>query len=267
MVAIASYEKPEHRRQVMQIKGVGGTYVTESLDIVLDRHGDGPVATALRTGREIALDLVTDYTSTYKRAPLAEEYGITRERIVPTTMFVFEFGTPRQLLGLSGNMMDCSQHFLLKRSCPQSVMSVEEALRGFSKGKKGTYKLGVDKGMRRDQLSSSRAMLLLYGLPLVLLLWYSSAIFLPPTVQEHAPVLFWTPGMLMLPSASANESSTTYTVSTVCPKPLLCSEGIFQIVLLVCARLSAFVMYLSIVHVFLTKMHALNHYLVRTHTV
>ena len=38
MVAIASYEKPEHRQQVMQIKGVGGTYVTESLDIVCEPH-------------------------------------------------------------------------------------------------------------------------------------------------------------------------------------------------------------------------------------
>ena len=264
IVAIASYEKPEHKQQVLQIKGTDGTYVTESFGVELDRYGDGPVATALRTGRDIVLDLVTDDTSTYKRAQLAEEYGIIRERMVPTSNCVFEFGTPRNLLELSG--INTSPRSILRRTSTQSTMSVEEALRGFSKGRKGTYKLGVDKSVRRDQLSSSRAMLLLYGLPLVLLLWYSSAIFLPPTAQEHAPVLFWTPGVLMLPSdklSSANESSTTYTVPTVCPKISLCSEGTFQILLLVCARLSAFVMYLSIVHVFITKMHALNHYFVR----
>ena len=284
LVAVGSYEKPEHVQQIRQIKGtddkLGNSYVTESLGIRLDRNGDGPVASALRSGREVHLDLVVDETSAYKRAALAEEFGIVNESMVPTATCVVEFGIPSQLIVPQADADISSpgagRRLFGRRSTTTELgmPSVEDALKEFVKGKTGSYSLGVDKRVRRDQLSSSRAMLLLYGVPLLLLLWYASAIFLPPSLQCRMPELFWTPGMLMLPTATTTGNHTNATadlpavsfprVATVCPKPSLCAEGVVQIVLLVFARLSAFVMYLALGHVFLSKMHALIHFLSST---
>ena len=98
------------------------------------------------------------------------------------------------------------------RSSSRALPSVEGALKGFAKGRAGSDQLANSKNVRRDQLSPSKAMLLFYGLPLAVLLWYAGAIFLPPTVRQNAPVLLWTPGMLVLAN-EAGESLDAITAS------------------------------------------------------
>ena len=86
--------------------------------------------------------------------------------------------------------------------------------------------------------------------------WYAGAIFFPPSLQEGNDRLFWTPGGLIY---GANNTAT------VCPKATLCSEGWGQILLLILSRLTAFVMYVTIGLVYLTKCHALVHFLAKTY--
>ena len=113
--------------------------------------------------------------------------------------------------------------------------------------------MGVDKKVRRDQLKSSKAMILLYGLPLLILWWYSLARFLPPSSRQAVPALLWQPGLLI------SSNSTT----VLCADAAHCAEGTGQVIMLGFTRFGSDLMYVTLSHVFLTKMHALNHYLVR----
>ena len=94
----------------------------------------------------------------------------------------------------------------------------------------------------------------------VIVIWFAGALFFPPTFGENpsAERLFWTPGALLI-TGGANQSAL------VCPKPTLCSEGWGQILLLMLSRLTAFVMYVTIGLVYLTKCHALVHFLAKTY--
>lgn len=132
LVAIGSYERAEHMEQVKSIKTSGLTYVTESLKMKLDRNGNGPVATALRSGKEIRLDIEHDKTSTYQRAALAEEYGVVKEFFLPMNAGVLEFGVPRSLIDVQNSHQGIIGK--LKRGSTSAMLpSVENALAGFEK--------------------------------------------------------------------------------------------------------------------------------------
>ena len=79
----------------------------------------------------------------------------------------------------------------------------------------------------------------------LLAIWYAVAIFFPPELQSNRAThgIFWTDGALMRINGT----------DSVCPKESLCSVGWDQIGLLMLSRLTAFVMYITIGLVFLTK--------------
>jgi hypothetical protein len=93
----------------------------------------------------------------------------------------------------------------------------------------------------------------------LLAIWYAVAIFFPPewTWNRSLKGLFWTDGAFVRGNGTIPD--------TVCPKETLCSVGWAEILLLVLSRLTAFVMYVTIGLVFLTKCHSLTHFLSRTY--
>ena len=67
--------------------------------------------------------------------------------------------------------------------------------------------------------------------------------------------LFWMEGALIRGNGT----------DTVCPKETLCSVGWGEISLLMVSRLTAFMMYVTIMLVFFTKCHSMTHFLARTY--
>ena len=92
----------------------------------------------------------------------------------------------------------------------------------------------------------------------VLAVWYAAAIFFRPDARSKSlwDKLLWTPGVLV---------TDVNGTDSVCPKPTLCSDGWGEIVLLMISRLTAFVIYVTIFLVYLTKCHSLTYFLSRTY--
>lgn len=100
------------------------------------------------------------------------------------------------------------------------------------------------------RLSARRKFHLIFiTVPIVICIWYASAVLYPPGAREKAPFFLWTDGALTYENG----------VPTLCPRQSICSEGGFQIFLIACARISAFVMYPLVGHTFLSKMHCSVH--------
>jgi len=92
--------------------------------------------------------------------------------------------------------------------------------------------------------------ILFVAVPIVITVWYASAILYPPGAQAKAPFFLWTEGAL------------TYTangVPEICPRESICSTGGFQILLIAIARITAFIMYPLVGHTFISKMHCSVH--------
>ena len=87
--------------------------------------------------------------------------------------------------------------------------------------------------------------------------WYAAAIFFPPEYRWNRSMqgLFWMEGALIRGNGT----------DTVCPKETLCSVGWGEISLLMVSRLTAFMMYVTIMLVFFTKCHSMTHFLARTY--
>ena len=92
--------------------------------------------------------------------------------------------------------------------------------------------------------------------PLLMSLVYSAAIFFPPEARAKSSLFLWTDGHLIIDSGKA---------PILCPAPLLCSEGVSQIIMVAIARLAAFASYAIMGLTFVSKMHSSLHYLSSTY--
>ena len=102
-------------------------------------------------------------------------------------------------------------------------------------------------------LSKPRAYIIfLMVLPIFVSVWYSCAVFFPPEARSAAPLLLWTDGIL-----TKNQEGKF----AICPRASICSEGIFEIILIGFARLSAFASYVICCLTFASKMHSTIHFL------
>ena len=112
---VADYTTDARREALKQMRKDDKTFSSESRkcsDIMV--NGDGPIATAAKTGKEVT---VTD-VSTLKRAALAKEFGIARMHFEPVEGGVFEYGSPANQY-LSGPVLEAS----LKMRCDTSGAS------------------------------------------------------------------------------------------------------------------------------------------------
>jgi hypothetical protein len=108
---VAEYTSQSRKEALKADRGDDKTFATESKEFSLDAKGDGPVATAARTGKEI---IISDVSS-MKRAKIAKEFGIAKVHMVPVEGGVLEYGTPASDY-LSGDLMKAS----LKMRCDTS---------------------------------------------------------------------------------------------------------------------------------------------------
>lgn len=109
----------------------------------------------------------------------------------------------------------------------------------------------------RFRLTPQRKFYLLFLiLPTIISLWYAAAVLFPPSWHEAAPALIWTP------SAQTRGPNGEF---ILCPRPSICSEGTFQVVLISVARLTAFASYVVQGFVFASKMHSTIHFLSGTY--
>lgn len=108
---VADYTTEARRFALKKVRGDDKTFGTESKAFKLPADGNGPVATAFKTGQE---SVISDMTQ-MKRADLAKEFGIKKVHFVPTEEGVLEYGTPSTAF-LSGAMLDAS----LKMQCDVS---------------------------------------------------------------------------------------------------------------------------------------------------
>ena len=92
--------------------------------------------------------------------------------------------------------------------------------------------------------------------PMIVSLWFASAILFNPSLRSKAPFLLWTDGALM-----KNQQGQP----VLCPQDSICAEGILQVILIAMARLSAFASYVVMGITFLSKMHSTIHYLSTTY--
>ena len=107
-------------------------------------------------------------------------------------------------------------------------------------------------------LASTRARLATVLLiPLCASLWYSAAILFPPQLHERFRLVFWDDGNLAINEENGQPE--------ICPRASICSEGILQIILIACARLSAFASYVYMGVTFVSKMHSLIHFLSKSY--
>lgn len=92
--------------------------------------------------------------------------------------------------------------------------------------------------------------------PTIVSVWYATAILFPPGAREKVSFLLWTDGMFMKNGQGQ---------PSICPRASICSDGVFQIILIALARLSAFASYVVMGLTFLSKMHSLIHFLSTTY--
>merc|ERR1719343_988405 len=108
---VADYVTDSRKRALQATRGDNETFCSKSRDVTIDANGDGPIATAFKTNKEVT---IVD-TSVMKRAALAKEFDVKRVHFIPTEGGVFEYGSPGSA-ELSGNTLAAS----LKMRCDTS---------------------------------------------------------------------------------------------------------------------------------------------------
>jgi len=95
----ASYTKSDYARALKAVRGDDKTYASESAEMTFGAEGEGPVATAARSNKEITIEdaaLFTSYTlvrlGSFKRMSLAAEYNVKNIHFVPCRDGVIEYG-------------------------------------------------------------------------------------------------------------------------------------------------------------------------------
>lgn len=87
----ASYVVPERVSALKQARGDDKSYTSESWGIKLPADGDGPVATAARSGVTVKIDDPSKATN-FKRSALATEFNVGNCHFVPCRDGVLEYG-------------------------------------------------------------------------------------------------------------------------------------------------------------------------------
>jgi hypothetical protein len=108
---VADYVTESRKRALKAARGDDETFCSKSREITIDANGDGPIATAFKTGKEAT---IVD-ASEMKRAALAKEFGVKRIHFIPTECGVLEYGTPSNAF-LGGNTLAAA----LKMRCDTS---------------------------------------------------------------------------------------------------------------------------------------------------
>lgn len=102
-VVVADHVTAARKLALSKVRSDDKTFCSESREYELDAMGDGPVATAARTGKE----LVVDDVSTMKRAAIAEEFGISKIVWLPVEGGVLEYGVPSSMY-LESNLLEAT---------------------------------------------------------------------------------------------------------------------------------------------------------------
>merc|ERR1719343_291263 len=100
---LADYVTDSRRRALHAARGDNETFCSKSRNVTIDANGDGPIATAFKTQKEMT---IVD-TSMMKRAKLAAEFGVARVHFIPTEVGVLEYGSPADI-ALEGNVLAAS---------------------------------------------------------------------------------------------------------------------------------------------------------------
>jgi len=99
----ANHVTTARRAALKQVRGDDKTFCSESTAFKIPAEGQGPIATAARTGETVVVDDV----STMKRAALAQEFQINKFRFVPVEGGVLEYGVP-STLSLDSNLLEAT---------------------------------------------------------------------------------------------------------------------------------------------------------------
>jgi hypothetical protein len=89
----ASFVLPERVRALKTARGDDKSYTSESQGMKFPADGQGPIATAARSGKEIVIeDASSAAAEKYKRAGLAKEFNVKNVHFVPCRDGVIEYG-------------------------------------------------------------------------------------------------------------------------------------------------------------------------------
>jgi len=89
-VSGASYLTTERERALLSLRSDGKSYTSESIKMSFPKDGDGPIAIAARSGKEVVIEDAAN--SKMKRAALAQEFNIGNLHFVPCRDGVLEYG-------------------------------------------------------------------------------------------------------------------------------------------------------------------------------
>ena len=126
---IADYVTESRKEALKLARGVDETFCSQSREVNIDANGDGPIATALKTGKEVILR----DSSKMKRAALAEEFGLASFRCVPTQSGGFSDASKEYVLdangdGPVGTVMKTQQPFYLQDATACATMKRNPSL-------------------------------------------------------------------------------------------------------------------------------------------
>ncbi len=99
-----------------------------------------------------------------------------------------------------------------------------------------------------------RFYLIFVAIPMLLSLYYASAMFFPPEARSGLSFLLWSDGYLTWQEDLDDE--VQHGRYAICPKESICSEGALEIILLATSRFTAFASYVAMAVAFLSMMHS-----------
>lgn len=102
----------------------------------------------------------------------------------------------------------------------------------------------------------SRFYLIFVATPVMLSLYYSSAIFFPPKARAMLPFFLWSDGFLTWQEDLDDVIQPHGGRYAICPKESICSEGAIEIILFATSRLTAFASYVAMAVSFASKMNS-----------
>ena len=126
------------------------------------------------------------------------------------------------------------------------------------KGQAPSTIAGQDETLFAKHNTNVEFLLAAFVIPCVLVVWYAAAILFPPEASKNslAKYFLWTDGAL-----TYNDEGHPI----LCPRSSICSEGVFQIIMIALARIIAFASYVFMTFTFVSKMHFFTRWLSSTY--
>lgn len=197
------------------------------------------------------MDVVPAKRSVSFLGDVANERVASTERRMPQSDSFIGDPENQRLVSRRGSLADRlvqSHRTGYKKSFRRSAVSL-------SSHGAGSFELGYE--FRWLNLSKQQLFYLVWViLPSLFSIWYGTAVLFPPGCHSKWKFLLWTNGSLI-----KNDQGQP----TLCPRPSICSEGVFQIILISLARLSAFASYTVMGMTFVSRMHSSIHFLSNTY--